>query len=79
MVQGLKLPIPETVPFRLTQNFIDGFGSNGVEGNFRRSCEETLRVLRTGSSVVMTVLEVFKHDPLQPWFVPLSLSSQRGS
>lgn len=44
---------------------------SGVDGVFRRSCEETLRVLRERSSVIMTVLEVFKHDPLQNWCVCL--------
>lgn len=39
----------------------------GVDGVFRRCAEETLRVLRDRSDVVMTVLEVFKHDPLQSW------------
>lgn len=71
--QGKRLAIPETVPFRLTQNIVDGFGMTGVEGVFRRCCEETLRVLRDRSSVVMTVLEVFKHDPLQTWYVHLLL------
>lgn len=73
--QGKRLPIPELVPFRLTQNLVDGFGMTGVEGVFRRCCEETLRVLRERSSVIMTILEVFKHDPLQSWSVisfPLS-------
>lgn len=41
----------------------------GVDGVFRRCCEETLRVLRERSSVIMTILEVFKHDPLQNWCV----------
>lgn len=67
--QGKRLPIPELVPFRLTQNLVDGFGMTGVEGVFRRCCEETLRVLRERSSVIMTILEVFKHDPLQSWSV----------
>lgn len=65
--QGKGLAVPETVPFRLTQNLVDGFGSSGVEGVFRRCSEETLRVMRTSSNVIMTVLEVFKHDPLQKW------------
>lgn len=42
--QGKCLPTPETVPFRLTQNVIDGMGITGVDGVFRRSCEETLKV-----------------------------------
>jgi ataxia telangiectasia mutated family protein len=74
--QGKRLPIPELVPFRLTQNLVDGFGMTGVEGVFRRCCEETLRVLRERSSVIMTILEVFKHDPLQSWSVRLSQPSR---
>lgn len=42
---------------------------SGVEGVYRRCCEETLRVLREKSSVIMTILEVFKYDPLQKWTV----------
>ena len=45
-VQGLILSVPEMVPFRLTQNVIDGFGVSGVEGVFRKSAETTLAVLR---------------------------------
>jgi phosphatidylinositol kinase/protein kinase (PI-3 family) len=35
---GRELPIPEIVPFRLTQNITDSFGVCGVEGPFRNSC-----------------------------------------
>ncbi|KAI5477754.1 protein serine/threonine kinase,ataxia telangectasia mutated family protein [Pseudohyphozyma bogoriensis] len=74
--QGKRLPIPENVPFRLTQNIIDGFGMTGVDGVFRRCAEETLRVLRERSNVVMTVLEVFKHDPLQLWAVSAEVAKR---
>jgi ataxia telangiectasia mutated family protein len=67
--QGKLLPVPETVPFRMTPNIVDGMGSSGTTGVFQRCAEETLRVLRDGSDVIMTVLEVFKHDPLHSWFV----------
>lgn len=43
--QGLTLAKPEVVPFRLTQNLIDGFGVTGIEGVFRRTCEITLQVM----------------------------------
>lgn len=69
------LPIPERVPFRLTADMVDGLGISGVQGVFQRCSEETLRVLRVGSDVIMTVLEVFKHDPLHSWYlftIPLS-------
>ena len=44
-VQGLTLEAPEVVPFRLTQNLVDGFGASGVEGVYRKSCEVTLQVV----------------------------------
>ena len=47
--QGLFLPIPEGVPFRLTRDIVNGMGQSGTEGVFRRCCEETLRVLRHNS------------------------------
>ncbi|KAG5638353.1 hypothetical protein H0H81_000486 [Sphagnurus paluster] len=65
--QGKLLPIPELVPFRMTRDMVDGMGTSGTSGVFQRCAEETLRVLRDGSEVIMTVLEVFKHDPLHSW------------
>lgn len=44
--QGITLNKPEWVPFRLTQNLIDGFGVTGIEGVFRRTCEITLQVIK---------------------------------
>ena len=67
MFQGKLLPIPELVPFRLTRDMVDGLGSTGTKGVFQRCAEETLRVMRDGSEVISTVLEVFKHDPLHSW------------
>lgn len=65
--EGRKLRIPEKVPFRLTNDIVDGLGVTGVEGTFRQCSEHTLRVLRESSELVFTVLEVFKHDPLHNW------------
>ena len=42
--QSKILPTPETVPFRLTRDIIDGFGPCGVEGTFRKAAEATLKV-----------------------------------
>eukprot|EP00501_MAST-03F_sp_TOSAG23-6_P001284 GSMAST32.ASY1.ANO1.1332.1 assembled CDS len=66
--QGLELPTPEIVPFRLTRDIIDGMGVTGVEGTFRRCCEESLRVLRDAKNrdIILTILEVFIHDPCTP-------------
>lgn len=43
-------------------------GIAGTEGVLRRCAEETLRVLRSSTDVIKTVLEVFKHDPLHSWY-----------
>ena len=67
--QGKALRTPETVPFRLTADIIDGFGSSGINGVFTKSCEETLRVLRDHTEAVLTICEVFVHDPLHRWTV----------
>jgi len=64
-IQGqVHFDITEKVPFRLTQNIIDGFGITGVEGVFRRCCEITLRILRENRNSLISVLESFVHDPL---------------
>lgn len=64
---GMKLRIPERVPFRLTNDIVDGLGITGVDGTFRQCAQHTLRVLRESSELILTVLEVFKHDPLYTW------------
>ncbi|XP_075107784.1 serine/threonine-protein kinase ATM isoform X4 [Nicotiana tabacum] len=65
--QGLMLKTPERVPFRLSRDIIDGMGVTGVEGVFRRCCEETLSVMRTNKEALLTIIEVFIHDPLYKW------------
>ncbi|GAB5364458.1 hypothetical protein AAMO2058_000972200 [Amorphochlora amoebiformis] len=56
--QGRILKTPEIVPFRLTRDIVDAMGVTGVEGVFRRCCEETIRVLRNNKEMLLTVLEV---------------------
>ncbi|XP_047515657.1 serine-protein kinase ATM [Pieris napi] len=68
--QGKTLLTPETVPFRLTQDIIAGFGCSGVEGIFRRCCEKTLQLLRDNQETLLTILEVLLCDPLYLWIVP---------
>ncbi|KAK1414808.1 hypothetical protein QVD17_30567 [Tagetes erecta] len=65
--RGLQLEKPELVPFRLTQNMIDGLGITGYEGTFVKVCEITLSVLREHRETLMSVLETFIHDPLVEW------------
>jgi serine-protein kinase ATM len=65
--QGKLLPTPETVPFRLSRDMVDGMGVCGVEGVFRRCAESTLRVMRANAPVLLMLLEVFLFDPLFMW------------
>lgn len=65
--QGMALFTPETVPFRLTRDMVDGMGVSGCDGVFARGCEATLQLLRKKSASVVTILEVFVHDPLYRW------------
>ncbi|KAF8338841.1 uncharacterized protein EI90DRAFT_2908515 [Cantharellus anzutake] len=65
--KGQYLDIPEVVPFRLTQNLVDGLGVTGVEGAYRRACEVTMQLLRDNKDSLMSVLEAFTHDPISEW------------
>ena len=65
--KGLELETPEMVPFRCTQNIVDGLGAGGYEGVFMRASEITLGVLRNHREALMSVLETFVHDPLVEW------------
>lgn len=66
--QGETLPVAERVPFRLTHNMVAAMGSMGTEGNFRRVCEITMRVMRKEKEALLTTLKPFMHDPCSEWF-----------
>ncbi|KAI8822887.1 uncharacterized protein EV422DRAFT_522547 [Fimicolochytrium jonesii] len=77
--QGKVLTVPELVPFRLTRDIVDGMGLLGVEGAFRRGCEETMKVLRKDSQALLTILDVFRYDPLVTWtLTPLEQRRRQG-
>ncbi|CAK5275112.1 unnamed protein product [Mycena citricolor] len=65
--KGKSLETPERVPFRLTQNMVDGLGVTGVEGVFRLACEVTMQLLHDNKDSLMSVLDAFIHDPLVEW------------
>ena len=56
--QGKLLPTPETIPFRLTRDVVDGMGVFAIEGVFRRCCEKTLDVLKDSKEALITIVEV---------------------
>ncbi|CAM6130085.1 unnamed protein product [Calypogeia fissa] len=58
---------PEKVPFRLTRMLVKAMEVSGIEGNFRSTCESTMKVLRTNKESVQAMMEAFVHDPLINW------------
>ncbi|XP_078038484.1 serine/threonine-protein kinase tefu [Augochlora pura] len=67
--QGKVLPVPETIPFRLTQNIEVAMGVSGIEGTMRQCCEKTLTVLRDQRQIIITLLQVLLYDPLFTWTI----------
>lgn len=67
--QGLVLPTPETVPFRLTRDIEDPMGVTGIKGVFHKACERTMEVLRKNHETIITILEVLLYDPLYEWTI----------
>ena len=69
--QGKTLSTPETVPFRLTRDMVDGLGITGTEGRFRQACEVAMHTLRlpNNAAALVTLAEVFIHDPLYRWML----------
>lgn len=65
--KGLTFEIPEKVPFRLTHNIVDGMGTLGVEGVFRKTCEIILHLIRDERELLVSVLKTFIYDPLVEW------------
>ncbi|KAI8062483.1 armadillo-type protein [Gongronella butleri] len=58
---------PEKIPFRLTRMLVKAMEVSGIEGNFRITCENVMRVLRDNKDSLMAVLEAFVYDPLINW------------
>jgi serine/threonine-protein kinase ATR len=62
-----SLKVPESVPFRLTRNIIDGMGPLGYEGLFTKTCELVVETLRGKKQKLLNVLRPFLYDPLLEW------------
>ncbi len=55
---------PEKIPFRLTRMLIKAMEVSGIEGNFRTTCENTMRVMRESKESLLAIMEAFVYDPL---------------
>ncbi|PHJ21036.1 fatc domain-containing protein [Cystoisospora suis] len=65
--KGRTLPVPEVVPFRLTQNLVSCLGMTGVEGVFKVAAVSTMSVMRQNRDSLISILMNFVHDPLIEW------------
>uniref|UniRef100_A0A183ABV4 Serine/threonine-protein kinase ATR n=1 Tax=Echinostoma caproni TaxID=27848 RepID=A0A183ABV4_9TREM len=61
---GLNLPWPERVPFRLTRNMVRALGPTGYEGIFRRCAEAVMRLLRHEVDPFLAVFRPIYFDAL---------------
>lgn len=62
--KGKKLPIPEKVPFRLTNNIIESFGPFGFNGLFKYILNKTLLILKDNKELILNNMLGFVYDPL---------------
>ena len=65
--KGLRLRVPELVPFRMTHTMQAALGVSGLEGAFRAGSEHVMRVMRRNKETLLTLLEAFVYDPLVDW------------
>eukprot|EP01094_Clydonella_sp_ATCC50884_P002486 TRINITY_DN1189_c0_g2_i1.p1 TRINITY_DN1189_c0_g2~~TRINITY_DN1189_c0_g2_i1.p1 ORF type:complete len:858 (+),score=324.02 TRINITY_DN1189_c0_g2_i1:40-2574(+) len=66
-VAMVREKFPEKIPFRLTRMLINAMEVCGIEGIFRFTCNNVMRVMRKNKESLMAVLEAFVHDPLLNW------------
>ncbi|CAD2212753.1 hypothetical protein AGDE_16207 [Angomonas deanei] len=65
--QSKALFIPETIPFRLTRNVMDGFGVRGTAGKFYHYSSHILAVLKREKELCLSILRTLVYDPLTRW------------
>ncbi|OQV13341.1 putative Serine/threonine-protein kinase SMG1 [Hypsibius exemplaris] len=65
--KGLRLSIPELVPYRLTQNLVHALGWDGTEGTFRDVAIATLEDLRKNQTTLSQLMTSYLLDPLLDW------------
>jgi len=69
---------PEKIPFRLTRMLIKALEIGGIEGAFRITCENVMRVVRENKDSLNVILAAFVHDPLISFrlLIPLLMKSK---
>lgn len=67
---------PEKIPFRLTRMLIKAMEVTGIDGTYRITCEQVLKVLRHDKDSLLAVLEAFVYDPLLNWNLNWGLQNE---
>lgn len=65
---------PERVPFRLTRMLTYAMEVSNIEGSFRITCENVMRVLRDNKDSLMAVLEAVSNSFTRPHILDLHLT-----
>ena len=70
---------PERVPFRLTRMLIKALEVSGIEGTFRITCENVMKILRDNKDSLLAILASFVHDPLISFrlMIPMIMKKNR--
>ena len=74
---GSMLPVPEIVPFRLTQNLVNGFGVLREAGTFRSQCIRTQEWIRSHESVIFSVMNCMIYDPIADFLIKHGLGETK--
>ena len=71
---------PEKVPFRLTRMLIKALEIGGIEGTFKITCENVMRVIRENKDSLNVILAAFVHDPLTSFklLIPLFMKNVKN-
>ncbi|EFX69271.1 hypothetical protein DAPPUDRAFT_228726, partial [Daphnia pulex] len=79
--KGRQLRVPENVPFRMTANIQHALGvaGTGLEGTFRLSCIDVMKMMRENRELFKILLEHFVYDPLIDWRTPLPSTSHEST
>lgn len=76
--RGKLLSIPETVPFRLSRNFISAFGSFGYQGNYMNICTELIKFICENEYIVKSYMKNQRYDQSVEWLCNQKIRNMRG-
>ena len=51
--------VPEKVPFRLTRMLVNAMEVTGVNGTYKKICQESMKMCRNNKDAILAVLEAF--------------------